>query len=375
MASSNGSVVVSGAGIWGCTLARVFAEAGMRVVVLESRAAIGGNCRCAMDPATGIEVHLYGSHIFHTANREVWDFANRFTEFNGYRHKVLARHAGRTYFLPLGLALVNSFFGVELTPSELPAFMAQAGRRDAIFDAFFRNYTSKQWGRAPEDIDPSIINRVPVRVSYDVNYFNDTLQGIPRDGYNAFFERLVDHPLIEVRCGSAFSLDSVDALRREFPDATAFFHSGAIDALFGYRFGALPWRTLRFETETQDVVDAQGTSVVNYVDADVPFTRIHEYKHYHPENAAVMSAPRTIVCREYPKTWEGGDEPYYPVVDDDSRALLAKYRSAVEDFNARISPVRLVVGGRLGGFAYFDMDKAMADAISTAKAHLASRRP
>ena len=375
MGSANGTIIVSGAGIWGCTLARVFAEAGLRVVVLEMRDAIGGNCRCAIDPETGIEVHLYGSHIFHTANREVWDFANRFTEFNGYRHKVLARHAGRTYFLPLGLALVNSFFGVELTPSELPAFMAQDGRRAAIFDAFFRNYTSKQWGRAPEDIDPSIINRVPVRASYDVNYFNDTLQGIPRDGYNAFFERFVDHPLIEVRCGTPFSLESVDALSREFPDAEAIFHSGAIDALFGYCFGALPWRTLRFETETLSIADAQGTSVVNYVDADVPFTRIHEYKHYHPENAAVMSAPRTIVCREYPKTWEGGDEPYYPVVDDDSRALLAKYRSALEDFNARISPVRLVVGGRLGGFAYFDMAKAMADAISTAKAHLASRRP
>ena len=370
MSRAGSTVIVAGAGIWGCTVARVLADAGCRVVVLEARDEIGGNCRCRMDPETGIEVHLYGSHIFHTASREVWDFARRFTDFNCYRHKVVARHAGRSYFLPLGLALVNSFFGVDLTPAELPAFMSDETRKRAVFDAFFRNYTSKQWGRPPEEVDPRIIERVPVRSSYDVNYFNDTLQGIPVDGYNALFERMLDHPNIELHRGEAFSLDAVGGLLARHPGACAVFYSGAIDALFGYRFGALPWRTLRFETETLNVADAQGTSVVNYADADVPFTRIHEFKHYHPELADVMSLPRTIVCREYPMEWKPGDEPYYPVASADSAALFARYRKAVDEYNASSPSLQLVVGGRLGSFSYLDMDKSMADAVATSRAYL-----
>lgn len=355
---TNVDVVIAGAGIWGSTLARRFAEAGRRVLVLEKRANVGGNVRCEIDSETGIEIHSYGSHIFHTSLPEVWRFVNRFATFNGYQHKVLARYKGKTYFLPLGLALVNSFFGVELTPSQLPAFMADESRSSALFDAFFRGYTSKQWGRPPEEVDPSIIKRVPVRSTYDVNYFNDYCQGIPLDGYNSIFDNLLDHPGITVRCGSGVRLENgrLKAGGDELPRVPVYY-SGPVDALFDYRLGVLPWRTLKFETEKLDIADYQGTSVVNYTEAEVPYTRIHEFKHYHPESKEIMSRPKTIVMREYSAEWKPGDEPYYPVDTARSRELLAAYRSEAD----RIP--NLVLGGRLGAYRYFDMDKSVESAL------------
>ncbi len=355
----NHDAIVAGAGFWGCTVARRLAEAGRKVLVMEARGAVGGNVRCSVDPETGIEVHLYGSHIFHTHDKAVWDFIRRFTEFNGYQHKVLANFEGRIYYLPLGLALINKFFNVELKPGEVAGFMADERHSSAVFDAFFRGYTSKQWGKAPEDIDPSIIKRVPVRDNYDVNYFKDYLQGIPSDGYNAVFDRMLDHPNIEVRLNSRFTLDSItNHESRTTNHEPPIYYSGPIDALFGYRFGHLPWRTLRFETEKLDVKDFQGTSVVNYTESSVPYTRIHEFKHYHPEQKDVMSSPKTIVMREYSAAWKPGDEPYYPVDCEESRALLEKYRAEA----AKVP--NLVVGGRLGGYKYFDMDQSIAAALA-----------
>ena len=350
--------IVAGAGIWGCTVARRLAESGRKVLVLEKRDVAGGNVRCETDGETGIEIHKYGSHIFHTHIPEVWEFVRRFTEFNGYQHKVLARYKGKTYFLPVGLALVNKFFGVELTPGEVADFMADEAHSRAVFDAFFRGYTSKQWGRPPEEIDASIIKRVPVRNSYDVNYFNDYNQGIPLDGYNSLFDRMLDHPNVELRCGAAIRLEN-GAFRVDgdgLPDAPVFY-SGPIDELFGYKFGHLPWRTLRFELEKLPVRDYQGTSVVNYTEAEVPYTRSHEFKHYHPENAAMMNSPKTVVMREYSAAWKPGDEPYYPVDNAESRELLARYQA--EAAGCR----NLVVGGRLGGYKYYDMDKSIDAAL------------
>lgn len=350
-------LIVAGAGLWGCTVARRLAEAGRKVLVLEKRASVGGNCRCETDPETGIEVHAYGSHVFHTHDRKVWDFVRRFTEFNGYQHKVLVRWRGKTYHLPIGLTLVNKFFGVELKPGEVDAFLAEPGRRDALFDAFFRGYTSKQWGCPPEGVDPSVIRRVPVRNNYDTNYFNDTWQGIPSNGYNALFDRLLDHPNITIECNCEFKLSNLSSLIPHSPSLIPVYYSGPIDALFNYRFGALPWRSLRFERETLSVPDFQGTSVVNYTEAEVPYTRIHEFKHYHPEWKDVMSLSKTVVVREYPKAWEPGDEPYYPVNNPSSAALLAKYR-------AEADRAKLVIGGRLGAYRYCDMDQAVADALA-----------
>ena len=374
-------VIVAGAGLWGCTVARVLAEAGRKVLVLEKRDVVGGNVRCATDPETGIEVHTYGSHIFHTHLDDVWNFVRRFVAFNGYQHKVLARYNGKTYFLPLGLTLVNQFYGLDLTPAELPAFIrAEAAKAPAtdgavnfetqaisfigkpLYDAFIREYTRKQWGTDPKNLSADIIRRLPVRASYDVNYFPDYRQGIPLSGYNSLFDRLLDHPNVSVWCRTGFHFGTVAELG--LPAATPVFYSGPVDALFDYRFGALPWRSLRFETERVAVPDFQGTSVVNYTGAEVPYTRIHEFKHYHPEDRAVMEAPSTIVCREYPKTWQPGDEPYYPVDTAASRELLARYQA-----EAAKTP-NLIVGGRLGGYGYYDMDRSIGNALETAAAFL-----
>lgn len=355
--------IVAGAGIWGCTVARRLAEAGRQVLVVEKRPVVGGNVRCNVDSETGIEVHSYGSHIFHTHLPEVWRFVNRFVEFNGYQHKVLANYQGKIYYLPLGLALINKFFGEELKPSEVDAFMQDERHSSAIFDAFFRGYTSKQWGRPPEAVDPSIIRRVPVRKNYDVNYFNDYWQGIPSTGYNSLFERLLDHPRITVKCGAGLEWDGSGlTVGGEALPKVPVYYSGPVDALFGYRFGELPWRSLRFETETLPIEDFQGTSVVNYTDAAVPYTRIHEFKHYHPEGKLAgtwgFNAPKTVVMREYPVEWKLGDEPYYPIDNAESRELLAQYLQY-----ATTIP-NLVIGGRLGAYRYFDMDKAIEAALA-----------
>lgn len=349
--------VVAGAGIWGATVARRLAEAGRTVLVAERRDAPGGNVRC--EEKDGIEIHTYGSHIFHTHLPEVWEFVNRFAAFNGYQHKVLARYQGKTYFLPLGLALINKFFGLELSPGEVKDFMADEKHASAIFDAFFRGYTSKQWGKPPEDIDPTIIKRVPVRSNYDVNYFNDYDQGIPRDGYNSLFENLLDHPNIVLRCNVAFGLHDGKFMvgGDELPVDVPVYYSGPVDELFCHKFGPLPWRTLRFEREELEVADFQGTSVVNYTEASVPFTRIHEFKHYHPERKDVMASPRTVIMREYSAQWKQGDEPYYPVETKDSLSLLERYRAEASKFP------RLHIGGRLGEYKYYDMDKSVASAL------------
>ena len=358
--------IIVGAGIWGCSVARLLADRGQRVLVLERRDAVGGNCRAELDPATGIEIHLYGSHIFHTSDDRVWNFLRRFTDFNCYRHQVMAMHRGRCYFLPLGLPLINAFFGVSLTPSELPKFLA--GKRDLsisgprnfeeqalslagpeLYEAFFKHYTAKQWHRDPRELSADLLRRLPVRATYDTGYFADPHQGIPAAGYRKLFEAMLDSPRIEVRLNTEFTL-------ADLSDVPTYY-SGAPDRLFDYRFGALPWRSLRFETSRAPVSDFQGNSVVNYCDADVPYTRIHEFKHYHPEWNKAFRAPETVITREFPRDWNPGDEPYYPVNTPESEALLARYREAAARYP------KLVLGGRLGNFRYYDMDKAVAAAI------------
>ena len=348
--------IVAGAGIWGCTVARRLAEAGRKVLVLERRSVIGGNCACEIDLETGIEVHTYGSHIFHTKNEKVWQFVRRFADFNDYRHSVLANYCGRIYHLPFGCTLLKEFFGREMKPSGL-----NETDKKAIFDAFIRGYTSKQWGVPPEQVDPSVIARLKVRDNYSTDYFDDPHQGIPVEGYNRFFERLLDHPNITVRCNETFKLSNLQTFK-----PSNIYYSGPIDALFDYKFGALPWRSLRFERETLNCRDFQGNSVVNYTEAEVPYTRIHEFRHYHPEsnggvrptiNQSTNLNKRTIIMREYPSAWKQGDEPYYPISNPESAALLKRY----QDEAAEIP--NLVVGGRLGGYRYYDMDQAMAAAL------------
>ena len=339
--------IVAGAGLWGCTLARRLAESGRRVLVLEKRKEVGGNCRCRTEK--GIEVHLYGSHIFHTSDEEVWRFVNRFVTFNDYRHSVLANHGGKIYHLPIGCTLLKEFFGRDMKPSEL----TEADRK-AIFDAFIRGYTSKQWGVAPEAVNPSVIARLKVRDTYSTDYFDDPYQGIPMEGFNELFLRMLDHPNIRVKCNSPFELSSIP----HSPFPIPVYYSGPIDSLFHYKFGHLPWRTLRFETEHLPRRDFQGATVVNYSDASVPYTRIHEFRHYHPEARGAFAKPQgTIITREYSAAWKPGDEPYYPIDNADSRALLAKYQAEAAKYP------NLIVGGRLGAYRYYDMDKSIAAAL------------
>lgn len=356
----NADAVVVGAGLWGCTVARRLADAGRRVLLLEQRDVLGGMAGSHVDPATGIEVHDHGAHIFHSPEQKVWDFVGRFTEFNEYRHKVVAKHKGRSYFLPVGLALVNKFFDVDLTPAEAEEFMKDEAHAKAVSDAFFRGYTAKQWGVPLEKVDPSVVGRIPVRYDYDLNYFNDLRQGIPVDGYCRMFERMVDHPDIRIRTRAEFWLDQhwrpmdgADPLPQ-----VPVYYSGPVDRLFNYVFGMLPWRSLRFESETLGVRDFQGNSVVNYCDPDVPFTRIHEYKHFHPEKRDVVGRGTTVIVREYPDRWVPGAPAYYPVDNPASRDLYARYR---EELAKRLP--RLTVGGRLGEYRYYDMDHTIRSAL------------
>lgn len=364
-------VLVVGAGLWGCVVARELAEAGNRVLVLEARTLPGGNARSAIDPKTGIECHCYGAHIFHTSDEEVWAYANRFATFTDYRHTVLTEHAGKVYFMPLGLALINAFYGKNLRPDEVPAFIASEIAKSGLsgepknleeqaisligrplYEAFIKGYTQKQWNADPKTLPSFIIRRLPVRTNYNTGYFNDPHQGVPRDGYFSLFAALLNHPGIEVRYGTDYL-----AIRDAFPAELPVFYSGPIDAYFDFRHGALPWRGLRFEWEVKPVRDFQGTTVMNYADLDVPYTRIHEFKHFHPERKEVYASEQTIICREYPADWKVGDIPYYPVNTDASAALLARYQE-----EAKALP-NVIFGGRLGEYKYYDMDKVIRRAL------------
>lgn len=371
--------LVVGAGLWGCVVARELAEAGNRVLVLEARSLPGGNARSQIDPKTGIECHCYGAHIFHTSDERVWAYANRFISFTDYRHRVLTEHDGKVYFMPLGLALINAFYGTNLKPAEVPGFIAgevaKAGltgeprnlEEQAIsligrplYEAFIKGYTQKQWNADPKDLPSFIIRRLPVRTNYDIGYFNDPHQGVPREGYFTLFSRLLDHPAITVRYNTDYL-----PLRETFPADLPVFYSGPLDAYFNYRHGALPWRGLRFEWETKPVRDWQGCTVMNYADASVPYTRIHEFKHFHPEREAVHQSEQTIICREFPADWKLGDIPYYPVNTAASAELLAKYQA-----DAAACP-NVIFGGRLGEYRYYDMDKVIARALDQVHAYLA----
>lgn len=342
--------LVVGAGIWGCVIARRLADIGKRVLLIDSRNVIGGNCACEIDEY-GIERHLYGCHIFHTSIPSVWEFVNRFSKFNGYQHHVVTSVAGKTYFMPVGLSLINSFFNVSLTPTQVDDFMSKDGRRQLLFDTFFKGYTSKQWNIPIDKVDQSVFDRIPFRSNYDINYFNDYNQGIPVNGYNELFANIVKHPGIDIKLNYKFTLDMLD---RTIPT----YYSGPLDELFNYKFGELPWRSLRFEAEYHPVSDFQGTAVVNYPDVNIPYTRIHEHKHFHPENKQLMDLDITVIVKEYSLDWKPGMEPYYPIQSVKSAKLYQTYLNESKRYS------NLTIGGRLGEYKYYDMDKTIFSALN-----------
>ena len=368
-------LVVVGSGLFGLTVAQQAAERGLDVVVVERRDHIGGNAWSDLEPETGIEVHRYGAHLFHTSNERVWQYVNRFTSFTDYRHRVWTVRAGEVFPMPINLGTINQFFRSALGPAgahELVARQAAevtgepANLEDKaisligrpLYEAFVRGYTAKQWQTDPTQLPASVISRLPVRYTYDNRYFNDTYEGLPTDGYAAWLTRMADHPRIEVRLQADF-LEGGHALSKEaVRGQVPVVYTGPVDRYFDHAHGALGWRTLDFDQEVLPIGDFQGAPVLNYADDDVPHTRILEFRHFHPERD--YPADRTVIVREYSRFAQSGDEPYYPVNTPADRERLAAYRSMVEVERAEH---QVIFGGRLGSYQYLDMHMAIASAL------------
>jgi UDP-galactopyranose mutase len=363
-------VIVVGAGFYGATIAeRVASKLGRKVLVLERRRHIGGNCYSEEDRETGIEYHKYGSHLFHTNSEEVWRYVNRFTSFTNYRHRVLTIHKGQIYTMPINLGTICAFFGRYMTPGQARELIAQQSKLDGfgsprsledkaisligrpLYEAFIRGYTKKQWQTDPRELPAGIITRLPVRFNFEPYYFEDRFEGLPEDGYTSVFQRMLASPLIDIHLGVDF-FDVKEAIGND----QLVIYTGPIDRYFGYRLGELAWRTVDFEKEVVAVDDFQGAAVVNYADEDVPFTRIHEFKHLHPERR--YQPGKSVLYREYSRFARRGDEPFYPVNTDRDKEMFTSY-SRLADRESNV-----IFGGRLGSYRYWDMHQAIGAALS-----------
>jgi UDP-galactopyranose mutase len=360
-------LVVVGSGFYGLTIAERAAALGKRVVIIEKRSHIGGNAWSELDPETGIEVHKYGTHLFHTSNKRVIDYVSQFTTFNQYVHKVFAVHESQVYSLPINLGTISQFFGRHFSPQEAIAFLEtqQTPAKNAtnledkaisligrdLYIAFIRGYTKKQWQTDPKDLPPEIITRLPVRMNFDNRYFSDTFEGLPLSGYSTWIENMVKSDYITVLTNTDF-FDVRDQVQQ-----LPIVYTGPLDRYYEYQFGDLSWRTIDFVQEVHDVQDFQGTSVINYSDDAIPFTRIHEYKHLHPERESFKS-PKTVIAKEFSRFAKQGDEPYYPINGAADREKLEKYRELTRKES------RVHFGGRLGTYQYLDMHMAIAAALT-----------
>lgn len=368
-------LVVVGSGLFGLTIAEQAAtELGLKVALLDRRSHIGGNAYSEKEKQTGIEVHRYGAHLFHTSNERVWEYVNRFTDFTNYVHRVYTRHNGIVYPMPINLGTINQFFNAAYSPAEAKALIAeQAGELAGtdpqnlndkgisligrpLYEAFIKHYTAKQWQTPPEELPASIISRLPVRYNYDNRYFNDKYEGLPVDGYAAWLERMAAHPNIEVHLNTDFFEPGHQYSRENVLGQIPVVYTGPVDRYFDYAEGDLSWRTIDLEEEVLPIEDFQGCSVMNYPDADVPFTRIHEFRHFHPERDYTKDA--TVIMREYSRFANKGDEPYYPVNTSVDREKLLAYRDLAKGEN------NVLFGGRLGTYKYLDMHMAIGAALS-----------
>ncbi|HET9646707.1 MAG TPA: UDP-galactopyranose mutase [Microlunatus sp.] len=362
---------IAGAGFSGAVIARELAEHDHDVVVLESRPHVAGNCHTERDPQSQVMIHRYGPHIFHTANERVWAYVNRFGTMMPYNHRVRTTVGGRVYLLPVNLLTINQLFHTALGPAEARAFIAEQadstideprnfeeqalkfmGRR--LYEAFFLGYTKKQWGLPPTEIPASVLKRLPLRFTYEDSYFNHPYQAIPRDGYTAIVEAILDHPRIEVRLSAPYEPSHRDQ----------FDHSiwtGPLDAWFDYRFGRLGYRTLDFE-EIRDHGDHLGCAVMNFGDLDVPYTRIAEHKYFAPWE----THEETVCFRETSRLAGEGDTPYYPIRLATDKGLLVRYAAAARAEHG------VTFVGRLGTYRYLDMDVTIAEALAAADGILAA---
>ena len=367
-------LLIVGSGFFGLTIAERAAASGRKVTVIDRRPHIGGNAYSEDEPETGIEVHKYGAHLFHTSNPTVWEYVNRFTTFTDYEHRVYTNHKGVVYPLPINLGTINQFFQAAYSPDEARALVhEQAGEFDAkdaanleekgialigrpLYEAFIRDYTGKQWQTDPKDLPAEVISRLPVRYNYDNRYFNDTWEGLPTDGYTAWLERMADHPNIEVALDTDYFDESQALNKRATVGQVQVVYTGPVDRYFDYAEGDLSWRTIDLEEEVLPIEDFQGCSVMNYPDEDIPYTRIHEFRHFHPEREYTKDA--TVIMREFSRFAEKGDEPYYPVNTAVDREKLLAYRDLARGEDS------VLFGGRLGTYKYLDMHMAIGSALS-----------
>ncbi|RFD76860.1 UDP-galactopyranose mutase [Gardnerella vaginalis] len=397
-------LVVVGAGLFGLTVAQQAAErADARVEIIDVRNHIGGNAYSYFDERTGIEIHKYGAHLFHTSNKRVWDYVNRFTSFTNYVHRVYATHDGEVYSLPINLGTINQFFHAHYTPEEAKALIAsQAGEfagKDPqnlndkgisligrpLYEAFIKNYTAKQWQTDPSKLPAGIIKRLPVRFNYNNRYFKDTWEGLPTDGYTAWMQRMIDDPRIHVSLGVDFFDESQPFNKRALAEAgVPVVYTGPVDRYFDYVLGELKWRTVDFKEVRYEENDHFGCPVMNYSDADVPFTRAIEFKNFNPEREEVegvasgeagdcatfvpgksVKAGETVVWQEYSRAATRDDEPYYPVNTEEDKALYARYAQLAE------AQPNTVFGGRLGTYSYYDMHNVIDMALRAYESQVA----
>lgn len=360
--------LVVGAGLTGAVFAQEAKKAGKRCLVIDRRDHVAGNVYTK--DVEGIQVHVYGAHIFHTSLKNVWDYVNRFAEFNNYVNSPIAYYKGEVYNMPFNMNTFSKMWGV-VTPEEAQAkideqialegigeprnleeqALSLVGRD--IFEKLVKGYTEKQWGRDCADLPASIIKRLPCRFTYDNNYFNDRYQGIPIGGYTKMVERMLEG--VDVRLGVEYR----DLIAQEPDIAERIIYCGPIDDFYDFKLGKLEYRSLRFESEVLDEENHQGVAVVNYTEREIPYTRIIEHKHFE-----FGTQPKTVITREYPADWKPGDEPYYPINDERNTELYEAYRKLAEDEG------NVVFAGRLGGYKYYDMDKAIAAAFELVEREL-----
>lgn len=369
--------LIVGSGLFGATFAYKAKQAGKSCLVIDKRPHLGGNVYC--EQIEGINVHKYGAHIFHTSNKEVWDFVNALVPFNRYTNCPVANYKGELYNLPFNMNTFYQMWGVR-TPEEAMAKIESQklkvksdlnGREPAnleeqalmlvgrdIYEKLIKGYTEKQWGRPCTELPAFIIRRLPLRCVFDNNYFNDLYQGIPVGGYNALIEHLLDGIDTRVNCDLFAEREELEAL------ADKIVYTGPIDQFYGYRFGKLQYRTVRFETETLNTSNYQGNAVINYTDRETPYTRIIEHKHFESFGQAVYGNPKTIISREYSTEWQPGMEPYYPVNDDRNAALYTQYKELADQEK------NVVFGGRLAEYKYYDMAPTIEQAMRLANEQL-----
>ena len=362
--------LVVGAGLFGAVFAYEAALKGKKVKVIEKRNHIAGNIYTREEE--GIQVHQYGAHIFHTSDKEIWDYVNQFAEFNRYTNSPVANYKGEIYNLPFNMNTFNKLWGV-VTPAEAQAKIDEQravlnGKTPEnleeqaislvgtdIYEKLIKDYTEKQWGKPTTELPAFIIRRLPVRLTYDNNYFNDTYQGIPIGGYTQIVEKMLSHENIDVETNVNFFVNKEQYLK-DFPKIV---FTGMIDEFFDYKLGELEYRSLCFENETLDMENYQGNAVVNYTDAETPFTRIIEHKHFEFGNQA-----KTIITKEHSKTWEKGDEPYYPVNNDRNNHLYKSYKKLADEQG------NVIFGGRLGHYRYYDMHQVIGEALQCVRNEL-----